>query len=91
MPSQTPKLFTTNYRTTGLVSKTEGIGMGSPSVDFSSRILERRTAVGQPVAAFDLPTAKLPPARNRGENPDQFLVNHNVKAMEVSLPCPHRV
>lgn len=86
MPSQTPKLFNVGNRFTGVLGRVEGTKTSSPPVDISSRILGRRTAAVRPIAALNLPTAKLPPARNRGNVPNQFLVIHNVKPAEVHLP-----
>ena len=69
--------------------KTEGIGIGSQIVEFSSSNPERSAAVVQPIAAIDLPTAKLSPVRMRVEIPNPFLVNHNVMRAELKLPPYH--
>jgi hypothetical protein len=91
MPDQTPKFFNMGFRWTGFLRKTGGIGMGSQTVEFSSRSPERGTGVVNPIAALHLPTAKLAPARKRAGIPNHFLVTHNVKPVEVTLPYHHRV
>ncbi len=91
MPDQTPKFFNKGLQETGFLGKTEGIGMGSQTVEFSSRSPERGTEVIKPIAALDLPTAKLAPARKRAGIPNHFLETHDVTSVEVTLPYHHQV